>query len=391
MTESDNAFHLEGTVTWERIRPLGSGGQSDVFLVRSPERTAERANCLNTIRKALDEDKRAELADAIHSYAHTESPDELGALKIFKIPPETETAPAPRSDEYEAVERLTNEILVLRQGRPGLPRVLDSNLKQRWIVTEFFPEGTLEQHAQKFRGNTRSALRAFRSLVNTVASLHKEGYVHRDIKPANVFVRKDDQLVLGDFGIVYVPTAAERITLTGERVGPRDYMPPWANLGARHEKVEPCFDVYMLGKLLWSMVDGRIFLPREYHDRPDFDLTTTFPGEPDMFLINRVLRNCIVEAPNKCLSSAQDLLLMVDTILRALELGGQLLSEDVPRPCHVCGNGFYRPPELRKHTSTAGIQLWMSGGGTDIEVLGVQVFCCDKCGHVQFFQRPFRA
>lgn len=365
MTESDNAFHLEGTVTWERIRPLGSGGQSDVFLVRSPVRTAERANCLSTIRKALDADKCAELADAIHSYARPESPDELVALKIFKIPPETETSPAPKADEYEAVERLTNEILVLRQDRPGLPRVLDSNLKRRWIVTEFFPEGNLEQHAQKFRGNTRSALRAFRSLVDTVASLHREGYVHRDIKPANVFVRKDDQLVLGDFGVVYMPTAPERITLTRERVGPRDYMPPWANLWGRHEKVEPCFDVYMLGKLLWSMVDGRMFLPREYYDSSEFDLTRTFPDEPDMFLINQILRNCIVEAPNKCLSSAQDLLLVVDTILRALDLGGQLLSEDVPRPCHVCGNGFYRPQELRKHTSTAGMRLWMSGGTND--------------------------
>jgi serine/threonine protein kinase len=378
-------------VEWERIRPLGSGGQSDVFLVRSPSRTAERAECLETIRKALDEDKRADLADAIYSYARSDSPAELGALKIFKIPPEAELPPALGSDDYEAAERLKNEIIILGQGRPGLLRLLDSNLKQRWIVTEFFPEGTLEQHAQKFRGNTHSALRAFRSLVDTVASLHKEGYVHRDIKPDNVFVRNDDQLVLGDFGIVYVPTASERITLTGERVGPRDYMPPWANLGIRHEKVEPCFDVYMLGKLLWSMVDGRTFVPREYYDRAEFDLTNTFRDEPDMFLINQLLKRCIVEAADRCLSSAQDLLLAVDTILRAMELGGQLLSESVPRPCHVCGNGFYQPQELRKHTSTAGMRLWISGGATDIEVLGVQVFSCDKCGHVQFFKKPFRS
>ena len=95
--------------------------------------------------------------------------------------------------------------------------------------------------------------------------------------------------MLRHFGIVYVPSAAERVTLTGERVGPRDYIPQWANLGTWHNDVEPCFDVYMLGKLLWSMSDGRIFLPREYHHQPEFDLSKTFPGDPNMFLINRIL------------------------------------------------------------------------------------------------------
>jgi serine/threonine protein kinase len=38
--------------------------------------------------------------------------------------------------------------------------------------------------------------------VQTVAALHQEGYVRRDIKPANVFIRTNDELVLGDFGIL---------------------------------------------------------------------------------------------------------------------------------------------------------------------------------------------
>ncbi len=194
------------------------------------------------------------------------------------------------------------------------------------IVTEYFPEGTLEQHSSRFRGNAPAALKAFRSLVQTVAALHKEGYVHRDIKPPNVFVRNDDELVLGDFGIVYVPSAAKRVTLTGERVGPRDYMPQWANLGVRPENVEPCFDVYMLGKLLWSMVDGRIFLPREYHNRPEhpeFDLTKTFSGDPHMFLINRILDKCVVEDASR---------------------------------------------------------------GSDTTSIAVETFACDSCGHIAFFR-----
>jgi hypothetical protein len=95
VSEIEKAFRAQGPVQWERIRPLGGGGQSDVFLVRSPARTSERASCLQKIRQTLDEDKRGELAEAIWSYARPESSSELGALKIFKIPPADGMTPAP--------------------------------------------------------------------------------------------------------------------------------------------------------------------------------------------------------------------------------------------------------------------------------------------------------
>ncbi len=103
---------------WEEIKRLGGGYQSDVFLVRNPERQAERAKCLATIRTALDGAKDAELAAAICSYARRELPSELGALKVFKIPPEKPATsyaarmaltPPPGSEEYEAVQRLTRK------------------------------------------------------------------------------------------------------------------------------------------------------------------------------------------------------------------------------------------------------------------------------------------
>jgi hypothetical protein len=217
---------------WEIIEPLGGGGQSDVFLVRSPARVARRAICLEEIETALEGDQRGELPAAIWNYARPELTGELGALKQFKIPPKSSMTLPPRSKEAEAIERLKNEIAVLEKGLPGLPKLLDFDEAERWIVTEYFPERTLEHHPFKYKGNAILALRAFRSLVQTIALLHKEGHVHRDIKPANVFIRRDDELVPGDFGIVFSPNAKDRVTLTKERVGPRDYMAPWANLGS---------------------------------------------------------------------------------------------------------------------------------------------------------------
>jgi len=241
---------MENRKQWEEITPLGSGGQSNVFLVRRPERTIERQECLSMIRTAIDGDKRPELATAIWTYARPDANSELGALKVFKISPTHGSASLPATSNDEAVRRLENEVNALAKGRPGLPKLLDSNLGEYWLVTEFFVDGTLERKPDKYKGNAFRALRAFQSLVKTVASLHEEKLVHRDIKPANVFIRRDDDLVLGDFGIVFVPGETERVTLTNERVGPRDYMPPWGDLGERMKDVHPCFDVYMLGKLL---------------------------------------------------------------------------------------------------------------------------------------------
>jgi serine/threonine protein kinase len=362
--------------TWERVRPLGGGGQSDVFLVRSPARVAEREACLQELAKHsslhLSRDTAESFARASWNYSRPDLPSELGALKVFK------TRDAGPEAEQQALQRLKDEVRVLKQGRAGQLRHLDSDEDKGWLVTEYYPNGTLENHPFQFKGNVPLALSAFRSLVETVAGLHAEGIVHRDIKPANVFFGSESRLILGDFGIVFHPEHRDRVTVTEERVGPRDYMPQWADLGERLEKVSPNFDVYMLGKLLWCMVAGRLKLPREYHHRPTFDLTQIFPDNSHMHIINVILDKCVVEEPEKSLPSAQDLLLVVDTFLQVIGRGGQLLRDEVPRPCHICGYGFYRPDK------SGGIQFW---NGSSPSIFQIHSFVCDKCGHAAFFRR----
>ena len=225
---------MESFGNWEVIGTLGKGGQSTVYKVRSPKRCDERRKSLRDVDEALAQRTNAELlARSIWGYARPDSPDELGALKRYTI----------KEAESEEAERFKNEVASLNEKNPGLPRLMDANTDERWIVTELFPAGTLEHNILKFKGDLRQALHAFRHVVAAAAALHEKGHVHRDIKPGNVFLRSDSELVLGDFGIVYVPFSPERVTVTDERVGPRDYMPPWADLGERLERVHPNFDV----------------------------------------------------------------------------------------------------------------------------------------------------
>jgi len=363
---------------WEVLEPLGEGGQSDVFLVRSAARVQERKRDLADIREALDGDHRSTLAEAIFDYARPDNLDELGALKKFKIAKSHGMDLLPGSEDDRALRRLRTEITILKQNRPGLPRLLDHRENDRWIVTELFRDGSLEKHIGRFAGDIGRALTVFRSIVRTVAELHKDEIVHRDIKPANIFPKSDD-LILGDFGIAYHPHNGERLTRTLERVGPRDYMPPWADLGERLDDVTPAFDVYMLGKLLWCMLAGKMKLPREYHRQPRFDLNLLFPNK-DFSAINRILDKTVVSDEVKCLRNAGELLELVD---EALSLGSQSYSlffdgSKMTLRCIICRKGEYalQPDNVIVQTHRGGS-------------IRLGVYICNICYHYQFFAPGF--
>lgn len=372
---------------WEVLKPLGKGGQGQVSLVRRPGRVQERNEAIQEIVAAspwqhlisTEEVRQAveRMAPAIWKHARPETADDLGALKQFMIP---ESDP----DAEEAVKRLRNEISVLRQGKPGLVKLIDANENERWIVTEFMSGGTFFDNPTRYRGDAYRALRVFRSLVETVAGLHKNNLVHRDIKPANVFIGPDDTPVLGDFGLIFLPDQPERPTMTDERVGPRDYMPQWGDLGERLENVQTNFDVYMLGKLLWCMVSGRLKLPREYHKRPAYDVTALFPADPNMRKISDIVEKCVVEEPDGCLKSAQELLVLVDDAMASIQKGIPMLDGKgkLVLPCRICGKGFYQ-----EHNS---VQLKANDAlNRATPPIPVRMFVCNVCTHYEFFAPNF--
>jgi serine/threonine protein kinase len=376
---------------WEVIKPLGKGGQGEVSLVRSGGRVQERQDVVREILacnpweiRITEQERRARierLVPALWKYARPDNDSDLGALKQFLIPNDS----GPEADE--ALKRLQNEITVLRQGRAGLVPLIDANEKERWIVTEYMPKGTFFGAPTKYVGNAHGALKVFRSLVETAASLHKDGMVHRDVKPANVFLTDSDQLILGDFGLIFLPDQAERPTMTNERVGPRDYMPQWGDLGERLENVQPNFDVYMLGKLLWCMVTGRLKLPREYHRKPAYDVTALFPNDPNMRTIGEIIGKCVVEEPDQCLTSAVELLTIIDESLAVLDRGVPMLdgTGKLVLPCRVCGRGVYQEHYPEGHFRLSGYDR-SSRLTTDVRL---RVFVCNVCTHYELFAPNF--
>jgi serine/threonine protein kinase len=366
---------------WEKVRPLGEGGQSEVFLVRNPQRVRERQKNVADLRLAFDNGRFDEFANLSWSYARPEDDAELGALKVFKIPigniPKDQEVR--REAQRRGRSRFQNELAMLKKKLPGLPKLLAYSEDRFWIITEYFREGSLEKQLTKFKGNALVALLAFRSLGATVKTLHDQEIVHRDIKPANVFVRTIDELILGDLGIVFLPDAPSRPTEFGERVGPRDFMAPWLDTGERVDEVTPAADVYMLGKLLWCMASDR---PKLLHyPRANHDLTKLFPDSEGMESINLIVEKCVVMEEHLCLQSAGELLVLVDETIKRLQKGeGHVLPNGrLNLTCHMCGRGKYKPQG--KHFI---LPLFYQGNSNNNNAV-LHPFVCDVCSHFAIF------
>jgi serine/threonine protein kinase len=315
--------------------------------------------------------------DSISEYNRPDTREELGALKKFdKVRP----SGAPPE------ERIRREMDILSAGHASLPKLLEGDLNGKWMVTEYFPAGSLDKSPGLFKGDALGALKAFRPLVETVAYLHSQRIIHRDIKPANVFIGENGKLIIGDFGIAFTDEGSTRVTVTHERVGPWDYMPQWGDTGDRLDDVKPSFDIYMLGKLLWCMISGRLRLPREYHRRAEFDLSKVFPNDGRMNSINSLLDNCIVEHENACIQSATEMLSLIDDTLATLDRR-MVINEkgEMLLPCLVCGKGVY----VEETTDGRAELIRKNNRHEQVNPIFLRVFCCNICTHRAFFAPGF--
>jgi serine/threonine protein kinase len=394
---------------WTVLRRLGEGGQGTVDLVVSAARHDERkiasAQLLGLIKTltqvAVTKETQEEflangitLAGLVDRVNRKDLSTELGALKQLHLPKD-------EVERTQAMKRFSSEIRALKelQGNPGVLKLLDSSEVDAWLVTEYHPGGTLELHPTTFAGDALRALRAFEHLVAAVASLHEKEIIHRDIKPANVFLNVHSNLVLGDFGIIFWADAKhQRMTETYERVGSRDWMAPWANRGRRLDQVNSTFDIFPLGKLLWSMLSGRSELPFWYWKDPEHNLQTLNPDAPEMDWINsKILAHTIVEREPDCLKSARDLQARVNSVIAVLEHGGRRVTA-TDRPCRVCGRGHYKDTLGTEKENRVLIAPTATQSAQPNQVasvlfqpearMTVRVQACDNCGHVELFHFP---
>jgi tetratricopeptide (TPR) repeat protein len=189
--------------------------------------------------------------------------------------------PPGREGQDEALERFQREArLASALNHPHICTIHDigEHERQPFIVMELLQGGTLRQLIAGAPLAVEDIIDLAMQMAEALEAAHRRGIVHRDIKPANVFVTRDMQVKVLDFGLAkYVyerrsadspqssssPTATphqdeEDITNPGAQVGTMAYMSPEQ---ARGELLDARTDLFSFGVVLFEMATGQRAFP----------------------------------------------------------------------------------------------------------------------------------
>ena len=210
-------------------RPLGRGGQGEVWLARDPDLQRTVAIKVQTAL-FVTEDQRLRFRREAESIARLDHP---GVAQVFEA--DLEASPAYIAMRFVEGEDLGASLAAARDGGPDGDRP--------WIPSR--------------RRDLVRVLRFFERCARALHAAHEAGVVHRDVKPGNVMVTPDGDPVLLDFGLAREAKVDAEAALTreGDVFGTLAYMAP-EQLAGDPRALSPRTDVYGLGVTLFEALTG---------------------------------------------------------------------------------------------------------------------------------------
>lgn len=171
------------------------------------------------------------------------------AVKVLRAAPESSIDP----DDEQRFER--ERLILTRLRHPAIVDVYDWGHGDdfRYIVTEYFPSGSLELRIRNLM-RVRDSVDIFVQIAGALVLLHGTGLCHRDLKPANVMMRPNGGIVLIDFGLAKRVDNATQLTNAGEVRGSPYYIAPEQAEGLATDHRA---DLYSLGIMFYEMLTGQ--------------------------------------------------------------------------------------------------------------------------------------
>ncbi|MFF4804960.1 serine/threonine protein kinase [Streptomyces sp. NPDC001351] len=173
----------------------------------------------------------------------------------------------PVDPDAEAAPRATARVIRMSETMglmcPGAVATVVDAVEQDgtlWTVTEWIDGTPLsELVAQQGTFNYVRAARIGLELLDVLEAAHSEGITHGELSPGQVYVQERGGVVVAGFG------------LAGATLAPRLSAPSYASPEqARDERIGPAADLWALGAILYTMVEGRP--PFRDRDRPEATL-----------------------------------------------------------------------------------------------------------------------
>ena len=177
---------------------------------------------------------------------------------------------------------------------PNITRVSDIEEQNETlaIVMELLEGEDLEDRVKRAGPLSNSEVKViFNQVLNAFDYAHSKGIVHRDIKPANIFIDKNNQVKILDFGIAKIFGTGNEMTQTGTQMGTPVYMSPEQVKGDK--SIDHRSDIYSLGVSLYYLLSGKV--PYESAAESSFEIFTKIVNEQIPNLANSSFYDAIIQ------------------------------------------------------------------------------------------------
>jgi serine/threonine protein kinase len=231
------------------------------------------------------------------------------------------------SRDEDAVRRFTLEARAAAAlAHPSILAVHDVGVHEGtpYIVSELLTGGTLRERLTDARPHAldiRKASAYAVQLAGGLAAAHDKGIFHRDLKPENVFVTRDGQIKILDFGVAKLAPVAGALVAAAEAPTSVDTEPGlfFGTIGycapeqLHGQPVDHRADIFAFGIILYEMLTGRSPFPGQ---TPADALSAVLERDPEQVpgagtrvpdAFTKIIERCLEKDPAARFQSTRDL------------------------------------------------------------------------------------
>ena len=241
------------------------------------------------------------------------------AIKV--LPPELAASPD-RLRRFETEARATAAV-----SHPNVLAVYDVSVTGTpFVVFELLEGETLRARMSDGDLPVVQAVEFALQIGRGLAAAHEKGIIHRDLKPDNVFLTRDGQAKILDFGLARMfeppshPDLSSAQTLgqteVGTILGTPGYMAPEQ---VRGQPTDHRSDLFALGILLYEMLTGQRAFGRPSYAEAQAailrdDPPAPRPERPVSAGLERILRRCLAKRSEDRFQSAREFLFALEAV-----------------------------------------------------------------------------